>query len=194
MGRDHCPGRAPLGLFALLGLVAPSPAAPPAHQAELVFPLHPKHNHAPGIVECPNGDLLVSWYRGSGERSADDVAVYGARLRKGAERWGEPFVLADTPGFPDGNTALFVDTQKRLWLFWPVILDNTWESCLTNYRVATVYDGEAAPKWDWQGVLYLKPLDFEAVMLKGLEDRLRAFPDVPPRVAADSARLKARIG
>ena len=49
--------------------------AKPFHSAELVFPLHKQHNHAPGIVECPNGDLLVSWYRGSGERSADDVAV-----------------------------------------------------------------------------------------------------------------------
>src|SRR5881398_2216630 len=57
-------------------------AAEPFHKAELVFPLHPKHNHAPGIVECPNGDLLVSWYRGSGERQADDVAVYGARRRQ----------------------------------------------------------------------------------------------------------------
>ncbi len=34
-------------------------------QSELIFPLNSQHNHAPGIVECPNGDLLVSWYRGS---------------------------------------------------------------------------------------------------------------------------------
>ena len=27
--------------------------------AELIFPLRADHNHAPGIVECPNGDLLV---------------------------------------------------------------------------------------------------------------------------------------
>ena len=174
-------------------LFAEAPSAPSYH-AELVFALHPQHNHAPGIVECPNGDLLVSWYRGSGERQADDVAVYGARLRKGADRWSEPFLLADTPGFPDCNTAMFIDSRKRLWLFWPVILDNTWESCLTNYRVATAYEGEAAPQWDWQGVLYLKPQDFEAVMLKGLEDRLRAFPETRPRSAADLARLKARIG
>ena len=57
-----------------------------------------KHNHAPGIVECPNGDLLVSWYRGSGERSADDVAVLGSRLTKGQSTWSEPFVMADNPG------------------------------------------------------------------------------------------------
>ncbi len=42
--------------------------AEPEYREELVFPLNPQHNHAPGIVECPNGDLLVSWYRGSGER------------------------------------------------------------------------------------------------------------------------------
>ena len=67
-----------------LPFAARAGAAPP-YAAELVFPLHPQHNHAPGIVECPNGDLLVSWYRGSGERRADDVAVYGARRRKGAD-------------------------------------------------------------------------------------------------------------
>src|ERR1700745_2748250 len=100
-----------------------------SYKAELVSPPHPQHNHAPGIVECPNGDLLVSWYRGSGERGADDVAVYGARLGKGSEPWSEPFLLADNPGFPDCNTTMFIDAQKRLWLFWPVILDNSWSSC-----------------------------------------------------------------
>jgi predicted neuraminidase len=138
--------------------------------------------------------LLVSWYRGSGERSADDVAVYGARQRRGTQNWSEPFVLADTPGFPDCNTALYIDTRKRLWLFWPVILANSWESCLTNYRMASEYKGAGPPRWDWQGVLYLKPVDFEAVMLQGLEDRLRAFKDLPASRAADVDRLKARIG
>ncbi len=72
-------------LLAAIALVAADSA--PQHSAELIFPLHAQHNHAPGIVECPNGDLLVSWYRGSGEHGADDVAVYGAR-RKANERRG----------------------------------------------------------------------------------------------------------
>ena len=50
-------------------------AAEPFLAAELVFPLHPQHNHPPAIVECENGDLLVSWYRGSGERSADSAVM-----------------------------------------------------------------------------------------------------------------------
>jgi predicted neuraminidase len=150
-----------------------APDDQPRFAAELVFPLHPKHNHAPGIVECRNGDLLVSWYRGSGERQADDVAVYGARRKRGEKNWSEPFVMADTPGFPDGNTALFIDRRDRLWLFWPIVLANTWESCITNYRIASHYDGAGSPKWDWQGQVLLKPEAFAEEMEKGLEVRLK---------------------
>jgi predicted neuraminidase len=174
-------------------LFYPQTDAAPSYKAELVFAPHPKHNHAPGIVECPNGDLLVSWYRGSGERSADDVAVFGARRRKGAEGWSEPFLMADTPGFPDCNTTMFLDSKKRLWLFWPTILDNNWSSCLTNYRYAKDYHGDGAPKWDWQGVLFLKPMNFEEEMLKGLDYRTKAFKDVPPRGEEYLTRMKERI-
>ncbi len=158
--------------------------------SELVFPLNAEHNHAPGIVECPNGDLLVSWYRGSGERSADDVRVLGSRLRKGSSsQWSEPFLMADTPGFPDCNTAMHVDRQGRLWLFWPVILANSWESCLTHYRVASRYEADGPPQWEWQGVMPLKPKDFEQRMFEGLEKRLNMPGAKPP----DDARVQARI-
>jgi predicted neuraminidase len=157
-------------------------AETPSSDAQLVFPLHPQHNHAPGIVECPNGDLLVSWYRGSGERSADDVAVYGARLRRGAKQWSDAFLMADTPGFPDGNTAMFIDSQNRLWLFWPLVIANTWESCLTQYRVSSDYERDGPPEWNWQGSIPLKPVDFPEEMLKGFEARQKMFADVPLRI------------
>ncbi len=132
-------------------------AETPRLAGELIFPLRSDHNHAPGIVECPNGDLLVSWYRGSGERTADDVAVWGARRVKGATSWSSAFLMADTPGFPDCNTCMMIDGRGRLWLFWPTILANTWESCLTNYRVSKDYDGPGAPRWERQGLILLKP-------------------------------------
>src|SRR5207244_11660114 len=103
----------PLLLFAVLAMQPAQPAEEPRHSAELIFPLHDKHNHAPGIVECPNGDLVASWYRGNGERTADDVAVYGSRLKKGTRQWSEPDLLADLPGFPDCKTALFIDREQR---------------------------------------------------------------------------------
>ena len=68
----------------------------PAYTSSLVFPYDRNHNHAPGIVEYPNGDLLVSWYRGSGERTADDVAIYGAHRRRGSDQWSKAFVMADS--------------------------------------------------------------------------------------------------
>lgn len=148
-------------------------ASEPHYRAELVFPLHAQHNHAPGIAECPNGDLLVSWYRGSGERKADDVAVYGARLKAGTSTWSEAFLMVDTPGFPDGNTALFVDDRGRLWLFWPVVIANSWESCLTQHLVSEDYLGEGCPKWNWRGSIFLKPERFAERMQAGLEERTK---------------------
>ncbi len=147
-------------------------------RSELIFPLHPEHNHAPGIVECPNGDLLVSWYRGAGERQADDVAVYGTRLKKEAESWSEAFLMADTPGFPDCNTCMMIDGQGKLWLFWPTILANTWESCLTNYRVASQYTDDGPPEWERQGLVLLKPEDFGPPAIKALADLVLKFDNL----------------
>lgn len=156
-----------LAAVTLSGVVAR--AEEPVYQAEFVFPLDAKHNHAPGVVETPEGDLLVSWYRGSGERQSDDVAVWGARRRRGETAWSEPVVWADTPLFPDCNTALWIDGKQRLWLFWPLIIDNQWDSCLTHYRVASQYNGDGPPQWDWQAVIPLIPQNFNERMLAVLD-------------------------
>ncbi|HMF59647.1 MAG TPA: hypothetical protein VK595_04715, partial [Vicinamibacterales bacterium] len=100
-----------LVLMAILTVVSGSGAAGAPGQAadrpfltsELIFPLEHWHNHASMVVELPGGDLLVCWFHGSGERTADDVVVRGARLRKGSKAWSQPFLLADTPGYPDTN-------------------------------------------------------------------------------------------
>src|SRR5690348_8657823 len=91
-------------------------AADPFLRSELIFPAEPWHNHASCIVELSNGDLFVTWYHGSGEREADDVIVEAARLPRGQSAWSPRFLLADTPGFPDANPALFIDARARLWL------------------------------------------------------------------------------
>ncbi len=183
-------------LFICFVLAALPAWAAPEYREELVFPLHPQHNHAPGIVECPNGDLLVSWYRGSGERRADDVAVLGARLPKGASTWSESFVLADNPEFPDCNTCMMIDGQDKLWLFWPIILDNNWESALTIYRTSTDYQNAGAPQWNWQGVVWLKPADFKDEALKLLEEGLKKLPpETQERIRkAFGERLEERLG
>jgi predicted neuraminidase len=163
-------------------------ASPPAYQAELVFPLHAQHNHAPGIVETSNGDLIVSWYRGSGERSADDVAVYGSRRSKESDPWSEPFLMVDQPGFPDCNTCMMIDGQQRLWLFWPVVLANSWESCLTNYLVSSDYSGPGSPRWQERGIIPLKPDHLESEVSEQLDQDLERWRDRIPEPLVEEIR------
>src|SRR4051812_36196281 len=111
-------------------------AEKPFLTGELIFPLEHWHNHGSCIVEAPSGDLLVCWFHGSGERTADDVKIEGARLRRGATTGSPRFPVADTPAYPDTNCCMFIDPSERLWLMWPTILANTWESALMKFRIS----------------------------------------------------------
>jgi len=133
--------------------VVPPAGAEPVH----IFPVQDKHVHSSSIIECPNGDLLATWFYGSGERTANDVRIQGARLKKGASAWGPVFEMADTPDLPDCNPVLFIDADEKLWLFWMVVHTNRWERTILKYRTSTDYQGEGAPKWDWQDIILLKP-------------------------------------
>jgi len=128
-------------------------------KSRLIFPAQAKHVHSSSVVECPNGDLLAVWFHGSGERSANDVVIQGARLKKGASAWGEVFVAADTPGLPDCNPVVFLDGRQRLWLAWVVVRVNRWEQSLLKYKISTDYEGDGAPRWQWQEVILLQPGD-----------------------------------
>lgn len=128
-------------------------------EESLIFPYQQLHVHGPTIVELPSGDLLSAWFEGSGERWADDVAIMGARLKKGEIDWSEPFLMADVPGFPDINPMLFMDTRGKLWLMWYTVLANQWESSLPKYRISSNFEGDGAPIWEWQEVLHIKPGD-----------------------------------
>ena len=171
---------APFLLFAWICLVAvtdrPWPSAgaaakaAPFHEAELIFPLEHWHNHASCIVECPNGDLLVCWFHGSGERTADDVKIEGARRKKGARVWSPRFTLADTPGYPDTNCTMFIDPQQRLWLLWPTILANEWHTALMKYRISSRYQGDGPPQWEANEVLHVTPgPEFEETVKKAMD-------------------------
>lgn len=142
-------------LLAMLACAA-LPAAEPLMVKEDVFPLDALHNHASSVAELRDGSLMVCWYRGSGERTADDVIVWAARKPKGGT-WSEAFVLADTVGFPDTNPMLFVDGRGRLWLFWNTIVANRWETAILNYKMASNPAGTGTPKWDKEGYIVPKP-------------------------------------
>ena len=132
--------------------------AEPAHEAELIFPLESFHNHGSCVVEAPNGDLIVCWFHGSGERKADDVVILGAKQDHKTGKWSTPFSMADTPEFPDTNCCMIIDPENRLWLFWPTIQANLWESALMNYKISTDYQEPGKPPvWSISKVLHMKP-------------------------------------
>ncbi len=169
----------------------------PGLEGELIFPLESWHNHSSSIVELPSGDLLVCWFHGSGERTADDVRILGARWSKQTRKWSAPFDLADTPGFPDTNPTLFLDSKKRLWLFWPAILANEWETALMKYKMSTDYEGTGAPRWSAGDNILLIPKNLaqrtEEVFRRDLKPT--PFGQYPKRlVAMASDKLSARLG
>ncbi len=170
---------------------------------ELIFPLEAWHNHGSCLVECPNGDLLVCWFHGSGERRSDDVEILGARWVKATGTWTKPFPMADTPGFPDTNCCMIVDRQGTLWLLWPTIQANLWESALMKYKTSSDYmNPDGPPKWDQMRVMHVKHSgDFAAnVRAKAAEylhghepdDRAQRWLDDIGEQAQD--KLTRRIG
>jgi predicted neuraminidase len=146
----------------LAASLAAQRAEEPLYESGLVAPLDTLHNHASSLVELPGGDLLAVWYRGSGERTADDVEIVAARRPLNQTAWSQRFPLADTPNFPDTNPALLVDSRSRLWLIWPVIIANQWHTALLKYRITLDYPIPGAPpRWEHADNLLFIPRNFE---------------------------------
>lgn len=139
----------------------------------LIFPLQGQHVHGSSVVELPNGDFLVAWFQGSGERNADDVRIMGARRKKGQNAWSAPFVLADTPHLPDCNPVLFT-VKDKLYLVWIAVQANKWEHSILRVRTTTAYGGDMAPAWEWQDNILLKPGEAFAKAVA------EAFDELPP--------------
>jgi hypothetical protein len=166
------------GWILLMLAAGMSQAAAPSEPIRTdLFPPETWHNHGSCIVELPDGQLLVTWFHGSGERKSDDVRIEGSRRGRRGGAWQPRFVMADTPGYPDTNPCLFVDSEERLWLLYPTILANLWESALMKVHVSRDYRRAGAPKWERSEVLHVTPgAEFEKAvtpLLAGLETEAR---------------------
>jgi hypothetical protein len=129
----------------------------PGYRAQLIFPLDYQHNHGSCVAEDRDGGLVAVWYRGSGERRADDVALFGSRLQRGGTEWSPEFSAADTPGFPDCNPCDIVDPQGRLRMYWPVVIANEWHTSLLMEKVSEPLSRSGPPKWRSEKPVFLKP-------------------------------------
>ena len=173
-------------LVALLLALQVFGAEQPFIESELIFPLGTLHAHSSSIVQLPDGDFYACWYKGSGEREADDVKVEAALLRHDSRTWSKPYTLVDQPDFPDTNPVLFVDSHQRLWVIWSTIVANRWETALLRYKIAFHYpDLTAAPRWDVSDPLLFIPRNFAAAVIRDTESWSAHLPAGP---GGDEAR------
>ena len=87
----------------------------------------------------------------------------GARWNHSTGKWSAPFVMADTPGFPETNPVLFLDSKQRLFFLWPLIVAHKWETALMKYRISTDYQqADGPPRWEFQDNIVLIPKNIVA--------------------------------
>ena len=142
---------------------------------EFIFTPQNEHSHGSSIVALPNGDFFAVWFQGSGERTADDVRIMGARLQKGKDSWSKPFVAADTPGLPDCNPVVFLNNKGKLFLVWIAVQGNQWEGSILRTRTSTNYNNPGAPVWEWQDNILIKPgKEFE----EEIQQKFKEMPEL----------------
>ncbi|WP_165220775.1 sialidase family protein [Aquisphaera insulae] len=198
----HSAFRILLGAQVLFILGAsPGRGEEPQSASTILFAPEDKHNHASCVIETEPGRLLAAWYSGSGERKSDDVVIQGAWLEPGRTEWGPRFQMADTPGYPDCNPALFPSPAGQVWLFWPTILDHRWETALLKFQVAGPSLPPGPISWSRFGVLHLTPAseEFEEVVRQGLasltaEEKSRYLEELAPFTARSRELIYQRLG
>jgi formylglycine-generating enzyme required for sulfatase activity len=79
-------------------------------------PVFSKHNHSPGICECPNGDLLAVWYSCVLEPGSE-LSNVASRLRGGEGEWEPASVFWDGPDVNDHGPKIWWDGATTLYFF-----------------------------------------------------------------------------
>lgn len=79
-----------------------------------VGPLFARHNHSPGLAECPNGDLLAVWFSCITE-PGPELCNGASRLRMGSRDWEAPSPFWDAPDVNDHAPKLWWDGDKTLF-------------------------------------------------------------------------------
>jgi len=76
--------------------------------------LFSSHNHSPGITECPNGDLVATWFSTVLE-GATELCNAASRLRFGQGEWEEASPFWDGPDINDHAPKLWWDGEQTLY-------------------------------------------------------------------------------
>ena len=92
--------------------VAPYPNLP---YKELIFPPGQiPSSHAPSIVELPSGELFAVWHASWSPYSV----IWSSRRPVDSGKWTTPMIINHNPEAGNKNPVLYLDQDKKLWLFW----------------------------------------------------------------------------
>jgi predicted neuraminidase len=99
-------------------------------------------HHCSTLAEAPNGDILCLWYGGTYE-SAEDQALYLARLPKGQRQWEAPERMLWNLEQPPGNAVIFRTPDDKVGVVWgrmeqsrPMRRGTGWGQCRLFYRTS----------------------------------------------------------
>ena len=105
-------------------------------QPDSYGPLFSRHNHCSAVVECPNGDLLATWFTTQTERGRE-MALAASRLRYGAEEWDQASLFWDAPDRNDPAQALWSDDKGVIYHFSSISVAATWGPLAVLMRSST---------------------------------------------------------
>ncbi len=106
------PGKPPFLL--LIALLAVTAQAEP--KTEFVFTSAPFAScHASTVIELQNGDILSSWFGGTGE-GRPDVAIWASK--RAGDQWSAPIEAVREPNIASYNPVLFYTKDRHLWLYY----------------------------------------------------------------------------
>jgi formylglycine-generating enzyme required for sulfatase activity len=99
-------------------------------------PLFSRHNHNSAIVECPNGDLLATWFTTYSERGRE-MALAASRLPYGKQQWQPASTFWDAPDRNDPAHALWLNDNGTIYHFSSISTAATWGPLAVAMRTST---------------------------------------------------------
>ena len=89
--------------------------------------------HGSSMVELPGGDILATWYAAT-EETNSDAQIFGAVWSREKWAWGKPYVIIPK-GYSKsvGNTALYLDDEGIIWLFFAAVRIGGWSGSNIDY-------------------------------------------------------------
>jgi len=97
--------------------------------------------HGSSMVELENGDILATWFS-AGKETDSGAMIFGAEWKKKTGAWTKPRVIIPSDYSKSvGNTALFKDDDKVIWLFFAAVAVGGWSGSMVDY-VTSSDDGK----------------------------------------------------